>query len=145
MTIRTTAEVGVVAEPELRFTKAGKAWTSIRAVSKPRKNVNGQWVDGDPTWLNVIVFGKSAEMLVESGVTKGTRLLVAGRLENREWEDREGNKRTSLEITADTVGLDTTFTAYERVVSEKAARGAAARRDAEPDDPWANMPDEAPF
>ena len=143
MTIHTTAQVGVVAEPELRFTKGGKAWVSIRAVSKPRKNVNGQWVDGDPTWLNVVVFGKGAEMLVESGVTKGSRLLVTGRLENREWEDRDGNKRFNLEITADTVGLDTTFTAYERVAVERSDRGAAARRDTEPAAPqWS---DEAPF
>ena len=70
-------------------------------MSKTRKkDAQGKWVDGDPTWLNVIVFGRQAEMLVESNAGKGTRLLVAGRLENRPWTDREGNERQSLELTA---------------------------------------------
>lgn len=127
MTIRVTAEVGVAADMDLRFSNAGKAWTSLRCVSNPRKQVNGQWVDGDPTWLNVIVFGKSAEMLAESGVGKGSRLLVTGRIENRAWTDKEGTDRLSLEITAEKVALDTTFTAYTKVDSHRAERQSANR------------------
>ncbi len=145
--LKTTAEVSIVADPELKFSKGGKAWASIRCVSKTRKkDAQGKWVDGDPTWLNVIVFGRQAEMLVESNAGKGTRLLVAGRLENRPWTDREGNERQSLELTADSVALDLMFTAYSRVDKEQAEWQAASRRDAEPaqsdDDYWT---DTAPF
>jgi single-strand DNA-binding protein len=139
MTIRVTAEVGVAADMDLKFSNGGKAWTSLRCVSNPRKQVNGQWVDGEPTWLNVVVFGKSAEMLAESGVGKGSRLIVTGRIENRAWTDKEGTQRYSLEITADKVGLDTTFTAYTKVDSHRAERGSAQRAQSSAEreyDPW---------
>ncbi len=146
MTIRTTADVTVVAAPELRFSKAGKAWMSLRAVSKERKNVNGTWTDSDPTWISVIVYGKAAEMIAESGVDKGTRLLVTGRLQNREYETNQGEKRQSLEITADNVALDLTFTAYERIAAEQSDRQAGQRREQQQPDPWGHAPtDEAPF
>lgn len=144
--LKTTAEVSIVADPELRFSQGGKAWTSVRCVSKTRKkDAQGKWVDGDPTWLNVIVFGRQAEMLVESNAGKGTRLLVSGRLENRPWKDKDGNERQSLELTADSIALDLMFTAYSKVDGERAERQAASRRDepaASADDYWT---DTAPF
>jgi single-strand DNA-binding protein len=137
MTLRVSADLTVVAQPELKFSNAGKAWLSLRAVSKQRKNVGGKWEDGEPTWLNVVVFGKTAEMIVESGVTKGTRLNVQGRLENRPWTDREGNERHTLEITADNVGLDLAFTAY--------GRADEPRRAPRPAEPAGFPTDEGPF
>ena len=149
MTIRSTADVTVTADPEVRFSAAGKAWTSIRCVSKERRNVNGQWVDSDPTWLSVVAYGKVAEMIAESGVAKGSRLLVTGKLHNREYQTRDGEKRQSLEIVADNVALDMAFTAYERIASAQASRGGGQRREqaGEQYQPWEDSGpvDSAPF
>ena len=59
----------------------------------------------------VVIQGAYGERIVEN-VHKGTRLLVTGRVENRSWEDKDGNKRTSMEMTAQIVGLDIKFTDY---------------------------------
>lgn len=101
---RITMEAGVYADPELRFTPSGKAVCKIRTITKDRKQENGQWVDGDPCFLDVTVWGKVAENAAES-CTKGTTIVVSGRLSMRSWEDKEGNKRTSYEVNADEIGV----------------------------------------
>jgi single-strand DNA-binding protein len=90
-------------DPESRFTADGqKQITSFRFVSAiSKKDKNGEWQD-ESTWYRVTCFGYLAEKVQEQ-VTKGTRLLVIGKFQNREWEDNTGAKRAGLEILADRV------------------------------------------
>lgn len=123
MTIRITTDCVVVADPELAFSKGGKAWLRMRCVSNERvKDSNGQWVDGNATYFDVVTFGKAAETIAESDVGKGTRITVAGTLQNSEWEDKEGNKRSTLKVMADHIGAELLFTPYRKKESEHATR-----------------------
>lgn len=117
--MRVMTDCVVVADPELAFSKAGKAWIRMRCVSNERKkDANGQWVDGDATYFDVVTFGKAAETIGESDVQKGSRLTVIGSLTSSEWEDKEGNKRSTLKLMADHVGLELLFTPYRKVDGE---------------------------
>ena len=103
MTIRTTATATLVADAELRFSQAGKAICKMRVASNERRfnRDTNQWEDGDSTYIDVTVFGAKAEACAE--LTKGSLLLIDGKLKSRDWEDKQGQKRTSYEILADEV------------------------------------------
>jgi single-strand DNA-binding protein len=90
-------------DPESRFTADGKQITSFRFVSAQDKKskTTGEWEDHS-TWYRVTAFGYLAEK-VQENVAKGTRLLVIGNFQNREWTDNDGNKRAGLEILADRI------------------------------------------
>ncbi len=95
----------LVADPELRFTPSGAAVASFRIASTPRsfdKNTN-EWKDGESLFLTCSVWRQYAENVAES-LTKGTRVIVTGRLKQRSYETREGEKRTVFEIDVDDVG-----------------------------------------
>jgi single-strand DNA-binding protein len=98
-----TGEFGVVKDPEIKFSDKGNAWVKIRCSAKDRKrDSNGQWTDGDPLYINVIV-GNGAENLVES-VATGDTITVQGRLKMREYEV-DGQKKQEYQISADVVGV----------------------------------------
>lgn len=102
---RITAEMAVVMEPEVRFSEAGKCWMKLRCVGKDRKrDSNGEWTDGDPLFIDVLVFGKYAENLAES-VIKGDTILVDGKLSPNKWTDKEGNERNDVRIMADEIAV----------------------------------------
>lgn len=94
----------VVADPELRFTPSGAAVANFRMASTPRHfdRQTNEWKDGDPLFLGVSAWRQLGENVAES-IQRGTRVVVVGRLIQRQYEDREGNKRSSYEITADEV------------------------------------------
>jgi single-strand DNA-binding protein len=99
----TILEGGLVADPELAFSQQGKAWVRFRVACKDRvRGENGTWVDGDATFIDVVAFGKPAEHFVES-VRKGDQVFVVGKLQQQEYE-KDGQKRTSYRILADTFG-----------------------------------------
>lgn len=99
------AEMGVFAV-ELRFSNQGKPWVKVRAVAKDRKrDQSGQWVDGDPLWIDVVAFGDLANNIAES-VDKGDSIVVTGRLEQQEWTTDSGEKRSAMRILADTCGVN---------------------------------------
>lgn len=106
-------EGGLVADPEVRFSPQGKAWATARVACKDRKQENGQWVDGDVTFVSIVCFGREAEHLVDS-TTKGDSITVTGRLQQQEWEDKEGNKRQSFRVICDTVGLSMRWNSYSK-------------------------------
>lgn len=89
-------------EPELRFTTGGKGVCSFGLAVNRRYQVNGEWQE-KVSFFNVTVWDSAGENAAAS-LVKGTRVIVTGRLEQKEWEDKEGNKRTSVEIVADEVG-----------------------------------------
>ena len=128
--LKVQGDVVVVADPELAFSKAGKPWIRLRCVSNDRKkDSNGQWVDGDPSYFDLVAFGKVAEAVAESDVGKGTRLTIVGNLTIQEWETDDGQKRTTVKVMADHIGLELLFTPYRKVEGE-APRSEPAAADA---------------
>ena len=94
----------LVDDPELRYTPNGAAVVKFRvAVSFRIKDESGQWKDGDTSFFTVNAWRSMAENVAES-LTRGTRVVVAGRLQMRSWETQEGDKRTVVEIEADEIG-----------------------------------------
>ncbi len=95
----------LVDDPELRFTPAGQPVAKFRVASTPRyldKNTN-EWKDGDSLFLSCNVWRQAAENVAES-LTRGMRVIVSGRLRQRSYETKEGEKRTVYEIEVDDVG-----------------------------------------
>jgi single-strand DNA-binding protein len=95
----------LVDDPELRFTPAGQPVARFRVASTPRyldKNTN-EWKDGDSLFLTCNVWRQAAENVAES-LTRGARVIVSGRLRQRSYETKEGEKRTVYEVEVDDVG-----------------------------------------
>jgi single-strand DNA-binding protein len=95
----------LVDDPELRFTPAGQPVARFRVASTPRfldKNTN-EWKDGDSLFLTCNVWRQAAENVAES-LTRGMRVIVSGRLRQRSYETKEGEKRTVYEVEVDDVG-----------------------------------------
>ncbi|NGO72681.1 single-stranded DNA-binding protein [Streptomyces boncukensis] len=95
----------LVDDPELRFTPSGAAVAKFRVASTPRTfdRQTNEWKDGESLFLTCSVWRQAAENVAES-LTKGTRVIVQGRLKQRSYEDREGIKRTVYELDVDEVG-----------------------------------------
>ncbi|MDT0446005.1 MULTISPECIES: single-stranded DNA-binding protein [unclassified Streptomyces] len=95
----------LVDDPELRFTPSGAAVAKFRVASTPRifDRQTSEWRDGESLFLTCSVWRQAAENVAES-LTKGTRVIVQGRLKQRSYEDREGVKRTVFELEVDEVG-----------------------------------------
>ena len=95
----------LVDDPELRFTPAGQPVARFRVASTPRfrDNSTGEWKDGDSLFLTCNVWRQAAENAAES-LTRGMRVIVQGRLRQRSYETKEGEKRTVYEVEVDDVG-----------------------------------------
>jgi len=92
-------------DPELRFTPSGAAVAKFRVASTPRtmdRNSN-EWKDGEPLFLSCTVWRQAAENVAES-LQRGSRVIVSGRLKQRSYETREGEKRTVIELEVDEIG-----------------------------------------
>jgi single-strand DNA-binding protein len=95
----------LVDDPELRYTPTGQAVANFRVASTPRfldKNTN-EWKDGDSLFLTCNVWRQAAENVAES-LQRGMRVIITGRLKQRSYETREGEKRTVYEVEVDDVG-----------------------------------------
>ena len=95
----------LVDDPELRFTQSGAAVAKFRLASTPRtfdKNTN-EWKDGESLFLTCNVWRQAAENVAES-LQRGMRVIVQGRLKQRSYETREGEKRTVYEVEVDELG-----------------------------------------
>jgi single-strand DNA-binding protein len=95
----------LVADPELRFTSAGQPVATFRIASTPRLRdaASGEWKDGDSLFLTCNVWRQAAENVAES-LQRGMRVIVTGRLKQRNYETKEGEKRTVYEVEVDDVG-----------------------------------------
>ena len=91
-------------DPELKFTQSGKAQTRFSIAVNRRWQKNGEWEE-QVSYFDVTCWAVLAEN-VANGVVKGNRVIVLGRLEQRTWETKEGEKRSTVEVVADAVGLD---------------------------------------
>ena len=155
----------LTADPELRFTQSGAAVASFTVASTPRtfdKN-SGEWKDGEALFLRCNVWRQVAENVAES-LTRGSRVLVTGRLRQRSFETKEGEKRTVVELEVDEIGPSLRYaTAKVNKVSRGDGGGGGgfgggpsqSRGGGAPaDDPWGSAPpagsgggfaDEPPF
>jgi len=147
----------LVDDPELRFTPNGQAVAKFRIASTPRfmDKATNEWKDGESLFLTCNVWRQAAENCAES-LQRGMRVIVQGRLKQRSYETKEGEKRTVFEVEVDEVG-PSLRNATAKVV--KAARGAGGGGGygggggggAPADDPWSTPPaaggfsDEPPF
>src|SRR3954465_11605747 len=95
----------LTADPELRFTAAGAAVANFTVASTPRTfdRQSGEWKDGAALFLRCNLWRQPAENVAES-LTRGMRVMVSGRLRQRSFETREGEKRTVVELEVDEVG-----------------------------------------
>ncbi|HEU4842023.1 MAG TPA: single-stranded DNA-binding protein [Ilumatobacteraceae bacterium] len=103
MADNTVTLVGnVTRDPELRYTTGGRGVASFGMAVNRRYQVNGEWQE-QTSFFNVVAWGTLGENAAAC-VTKGTRLVVFGRLEQRSWETQDGEKRTVVEVIADELG-----------------------------------------
>src|SRR5450432_4846421 len=95
----------LVGDPELRYTPTGQAVANFRIASTPRfmDRATNEWKDGDSLFLTCNVWRQPAENVAES-LQRGMRVIVSGRLRQRSYETREGEKRTVYEVEVDEVG-----------------------------------------
>ena len=95
----------LVGDPELRYTPTGQAVANFRVASTPRfmDRTTNEWKDGDALFLSCNVWRQAAENVAES-LQRGMRVIVSGRLRQRSYETKEGEKRTVYEVEVDEVG-----------------------------------------
>lgn len=137
----------------LRFSPAGAAVANFTVASTPRtfNKASNEWEDGNTLFLPCSIWRDAAEHCAES-LTKGTRVIVQGRLQQRSYDDREGSKRTIYEVAVDEVGpslLRATAVVTRATSGAQPGRQPAARQPAgrpQAADPWAgNVRNEQPF
>ncbi len=128
----------LVDDPELRFTPSGQPVAKFRIASTPRfyDKASGAWKDGDSLFLTVNVWRQAAENVAES-MTCGTRAIVTGRLRQRSYETKEGEKRTVYELEADEVGVSLR-NATAKVAKITRAGGEGRPAQGGQTDPWAS-------
>jgi len=136
----------LVDDPELRFTPSGQAVAKFRIASTPRSfdRATNEWKDGESLFLTCSVWRQYAENVAES-LTRGTRVIVQGRLKQRSYETREGEKRTVYEIDVDEVGpaLRSATAKVTKVARSGGGFGgdAGSSSPAGGNDPWAGSGD----
>lgn len=140
----------LTADPELRFTSSGAAVCSFTVASTPRTfdRQTNEWKDGEALFLRCTAWRQFAENIAESFV-RGTRVIVSGRLKQRTFDTRDGDKRTVYELDVDEIGPSLRYaTATVNRVNRTGAAGSGAGNDdgstsggntsARTDDPWAS-------
>lgn len=133
----------LVADPDLRYTPSGQAVANFTVANNPRfyDRDAGQWKEGTPAFLRCNVWGAQAENAAES-LGRGMRVIVHGRLRQRNFETKDGEKRTVCEIEADEIGPALRF-ATAAVNKVTRTRGDGGPHPAEvTDDPWSTAPAE---
>ena len=133
----------LVDDPELRFTPSGAAVAKFRVASTPRylDRQTNEWKDGESLFLQCQIWRQAAENVAES-LTKGMRVILSGRLKQRSYETKEGEKRTVFEVEVDEVGPSLRNATAK--VTKTARQGAnagggfgAPATESFSDDPWA--------
>ena len=130
-------------DPELRFTPSGAAVANFPIASTPRTfdKQSNEWKDGDALFLSCSVWRQAAENVAES-LQKGMRVVVQGRLKQRSYETREGEKRTVVELDVEEVGPSLKYATAKvaRVQRSGGGGGYGSQGGGGGDDPWASSP-----
>lgn len=136
--VNVTVVGNLTGDPELRFTPNGQAVASFTVASTTRvldRNSN-EWKDGDTMFLRCSVWRQYAENVAES-LTKGTRVIVTGRLKQRSYETKEGEKRSVVELDVDDVGPVLRNATAKVTRATRGESGYNGGGGAPMDDPWA--------
>jgi single-strand DNA-binding protein len=153
----------LTADPELRFTPSGAAVANFTVASTPRifDRQSNEWKDGDALFMRCSIWREAAENVAES-LTRGSRVIVQGRLKQRSYETREGEKRTVVELEVDEIGPSLKYaTAKVNKASRSGGGGGGgggfgggggggdrggSRPEQQPkDDPWGSAPASGSF
>ena len=152
----------LTADPELRFTPSGAAVANFTVASTPRifDRQTSEWKDGEALFLRCNIWREAAENVAES-LTRGSRVIVTGRLKQRSFETREGEKRTVFEVEVDEIGPSLQYaTAKVNKASRSGGGGGgfggggggggggsrpAAGGGAPAEDPWGSAPASGSF
>lgn len=134
----------LTADPELRYTQNGLAVANFTIASTPRTfdRASNEWKDGEALFLRASVWREFAEHVAGS-LTKGSRVIASGRLKQRSYETKEGEKRTSFEIEIDEIGPSLRYATAQvtRTSSSREGGGGGGnfggQRGAVADEPWA--------
>lgn len=115
----------LTADPELRFTPSGAAVASFTVASTPRTfdRQSNEWKDADTLFMRCSIWREAAENVAET-LTKGTRVVVQGRLVQRSFETREGEKRTVVEMQVDEVGPSLRYATAKVTRSQRGGSGS---------------------
>ena len=130
----------LVDDPELRFTPSGAAVAKFRIASTPRTfdRQTNEWKDGESLFLTCHVWRQPAENVAES-LQRGMRVIVQGRLRQRSYETKEGEKRTVFEVEVDEVGPSLrSATAKVTRAQRQDGQASSQRQPSRNDDPWAS-------
>ena len=143
----------LTADPELRFTPSGAAVANFTIASTPRTfdRQSGEWKDQEALFMRCNIWRQAAENVAET-LTRGMRVVAQGRLRQRSFETKEGEKRTVVELEVDEIGPSLK---YATAKVNKISRGGGGGGSSAPaDDPWGSAPpagsgggfnDEPPF
>lgn len=148
----------LTADPELRFIPSGAAVANFTVASTPRMydRQTGEWKDGDALFLRCNIWREAAENVAET-LTRGMRVIVTGRLRQRSFETREGEKRTVVEVEVDEIGPSLRYaTAKVNKISRSGGFGGggggggggqapAAASGGTGEDPWGSAPASGSF
>jgi single-strand DNA-binding protein len=133
----------LTADPELRFTPSGAAVSSFTIASTPRRfdRNTSEWVDQEALFLRCSVWRQPAENVAES-LTRGMRVVAQGRLVQRSYETREGEKRTVVELQVDEIGPSLKFATAKVNRTARVGGNADWNSGDAPtgDDPWGSAP-----
>lgn len=115
----------LTADPELRFTNSGVALATFTIASTPRTfdRASNEWKDGEALFLRASVWREFAEH-VASSLTKGSRVIATGRLKQRSYETKEGEKRSTIELEVEEIGPSLRYATAQ--ISRSQSRGAVA-------------------
>ena len=127
----------LTSDPELRYTQNGLAVANFTIASTPRNfdRAANEWKDGDALFLRASVWREFAEHVAGS-LTKGSRVIASGRLKQRSYETKEGEKRTSFELEIDEIGPSLRYATASLTRAQSSSRGGAPATGGT-DEPWA--------
>lgn len=156
----------LTADPELRFTPSGDAVANFTVASTPRTfdRRAGEWKDGQALFMRCTLWRQPAENVAES-LTRGARVVVQGRMRQRSFETRDGEKRTVVELEVDEIGPSLRYATAKVIKTGRGSSGGGqssgydyghqdGHQDGPQDDPWGSAPppgsgaqddDEPPF
>jgi single-strand DNA-binding protein len=152
----------LTADPELRFTPSGAAVANFTVASTPRifDRQSSEWKDGEALFLRCNIWREAAENVAES-LTRGSRVIVTGRLKQRSFETREGEKRTVFEVEVEEIGPSLKYATAKVNKANRSGGGgggfgggggggggsrpAASANNAPAEDPWGSAPASGSF
>jgi single-strand DNA-binding protein len=131
----------LTSDPELRYTQNGLAVANFTIASTPRTfdRAANEWKDGEALFLRASVWRDFAEHVAGS-LTKGSRVIASGRLKQRSYETKEGEKRTSFELEIDEIGPSLRYATATVTRAQSSGGGRGAPASGAVEEPWAASP-----